>query len=57
MGYGWKLCEKKKMMLNEKMSKVVKGEKKTKFRKYISKAFHTPVSYSSISDICLFLHH
>jgi hypothetical protein len=28
MGYGWKLCEKKKMMLDEKMGKVVKGEKK-----------------------------
>jgi hypothetical protein len=30
MGYGWKLCEKKKMMLDEKMGKVVKGEKKNK---------------------------
>jgi hypothetical protein len=28
MGYGWKLCEKKKMMLDEKMGKVVKGEEK-----------------------------
>jgi hypothetical protein len=34
MGYGWKLCEKKKMMLDEKMGKVVKGEKKkTKLHK------------------------
>jgi hypothetical protein len=30
MGYGLKLCEKKKMMLDEKMGKVVKGEKKNK---------------------------
>jgi hypothetical protein len=30
--YGWKLCG-KKMMLDEKIGKVVKGEKKTKKRK------------------------
>jgi hypothetical protein len=30
--YGWKLCG-KKMMFDEKIGKVVKGEKKTKKRK------------------------
>jgi hypothetical protein len=28
MGYGWKLCGKKKVMLDEKMGKVAKGERK-----------------------------
>jgi len=27
--YGWKLCEKKEVMLDENMGKVIKGEKKT----------------------------
>jgi len=27
MDYGWKLCEKKKVMLDEKMGKVAKGER------------------------------
>jgi hypothetical protein len=26
--YGWKLCEKKEVMLDENMGKVIKGEKK-----------------------------
>jgi hypothetical protein len=30
MDYGWKLCEKKKVMLDEKMGKVAKGERKRK---------------------------
>ena len=34
MGYGWKLCEKKKkVMLDEKMGKVAKGERKKTKRK------------------------
>jgi hypothetical protein len=28
--YGWKLCEKKEVMFDEKMGKVVKGKKKRK---------------------------
>jgi hypothetical protein len=28
MGYGWKLCGEKKVMLDEKMGKVAKGERK-----------------------------
>jgi hypothetical protein len=31
--YGWKLCEKKKMILYEKNSKVAKGERKKKKKK------------------------
>ena len=33
MDYGWKLCEKKKVMLDEKMGKVVKGERKKNKKK------------------------
>jgi hypothetical protein len=28
MDHGWKLCEKKKVMLDEKIGKVAKGERK-----------------------------
>ena len=31
--YGWKLCEKKEVMLDEKMGKVAKGEKEQKNKK------------------------
>ena len=35
--YGWKLCEKKEVMLDEKMGKVAKGKKKRKKKREIKK--------------------